>query len=137
MLQYDQQTPVKSWVRLALCLLTVCAGTAGAVYLGLKVHWIAAVVVAVPVWILLVGVLVSRRRSVTSYLLDFIQLILTFAGTATVASYLWDKNWIVGAVSILPAFLFLLNAIGFLMLPAYDITPETRRARKALKDLNG
>jgi hypothetical protein len=136
MLEYDQNAPAKSWLKMVLCLLIICSVTAGAAYLFWRIHWVAGIVVAVPVWILLVCVFMNRRKSITWYLLDFLRHILTFAGTAVVAWYLWKINWIIGAISIFPVFILLLNIIGFLTLRIYDITPESRAARKAFKDLD-
>jgi hypothetical protein len=136
MLKYDQQAPAKSWLQLVLCLLIICSGTSGAVYLFWRIHWVAGVVVAVPVWILLVCVFMNRRKSITWYLLDFLRHILTFAGTAAIAWYLWKIDWRIGAISILPVFILLLNIIGFLTLRVYDITPEASAARKARESLD-
>jgi hypothetical protein len=122
---------------MVLCLLIICSGTAGAVYLLWKIHWVAGVVVAVPVWILLVDLFINRRKSITWYLLDFLRFILIFGGTAVIASYLWKINWIIGAISILPVFILLLNIIGFLTLPVYYyVPPEARVARKARESIN-
>jgi len=131
MLKYDQQAPAKSWLQLVLCLLIICSGTAVAVYLLWEIHWVAGVVVAVPVWILLVCVFINRQKSITWYLLDFLRYILTFGGTAVIAWYLWKIDWRIGAISILPVFILLLNIIGFLTLRLYDITPEASVARNA------
>jgi len=137
MLEYDEQAPAKSWVRLVLRFFIICSGTAGTVYLLWKIYWVAGVVVAVPVWILLADLFVFRRKSITWYLLDFLRFILTFAGTALIAWYLWKVNWIIGAISILPVFILLLNIIGFLTLPVYCyVPPEASTARKARKSLD-
>ena len=130
MLKYDEQSPAKSWLKLVLCLLLICSGTAGTVYLLWKIHWVIGAVVAVPVWILLVDVFINRRKSITWYLLDFLCSILTFGGTAVIAWYLWKIDWRIGAISILPVFILLLNIIDFLTLRIYDITPEASAARK-------
>jgi len=131
MLEYDQQAPAKSWLKLILCFLIICSGTAGAVYLFCKINWVSGAVVAVPVWILLNCVLMYRGHSITWYLLDFLRHILTFSGTAIIAWYLWEIDWKIGAISILPVFILLLNIIGFLTLRLYDITPEASVARNA------
>jgi len=136
MLKYDQQTPAKSCLQLVLRFLIICSGTAGSVYLLWKIYWVAGVVVAVPVWILLSDLFFFRRRSITWYLLDFLRFILTFVGTAVIAWYLWKIDWRIGAISILPVFILLLNVIGFLTLRLYDITPEVSVARKARKSLD-
>ncbi|MBU4446494.1 hypothetical protein KJ656_15680 [bacterium] len=136
MLKYDQQAPAKSWLELVLCFLIICSGTAGAVYLLWKIHWVAGVVVVVPVWILLVDVIVNRKKSITWYLLDFLRFIMTFGGTAVIAWYLWKIDWRIGAIFILPGFILLLNIIGFLTLRVYDITPEASAARKVRESLD-
>ena len=133
MLRYDQQAPVKSWVQLLLRLFVVCSGTAGATYLFWRIHWIAAVVVAIPIWILLVDLLVSRRHSVLWYFLDFLRYILADAGTAATIWYLWKIDWRIGAIAILPVFILILNIVGFLTPSVYDITLEARASRKAME----
>jgi hypothetical protein len=136
MFEYDEQTPAKSWLKLVLYLLIICSVTAGAVYLLWKIQWVIGAVVAVPIWILLVDVIINRQKSITWYLFDFLRYTLTLGGTAFIASYLWKINWIIGAISILPVFVLLLNIIGFLTLPVYFITPESSAARKAFKELD-
>jgi hypothetical protein len=136
MLEYDEQAPAKSWLQLVLGSLIICSGTAGAVYLLWKIYWVAGVVIAVPVWILLADLFVFRRRSITWYLLDFLRFILTFTGTAVIGWYLWKINWIIGPISILPVFILLLNIIGFLTLPVYFIAPESRAAKRPFKELD-
>jgi len=136
MLKYDEQDPEMPWLQLVLRFLIICLGTFGSVYLLWKIHWIAGVVVAVPVWILLVDLFINRRKkSITWYFLDFIRFLLTFSGTAVIAWHLWKIDWRIGAISILPVFILLLNIIGFLTLPVYVITPESNAAGKALKKL--
>ncbi len=132
MLKYNHQLPTKSWP----CLLVVCLGTSGAIYLCWKVHWIAAAIVAIPVWILLVDVLINRQKSITWYLLDFMRHLFSFGGTAIIAWYLWRIDWRIGAIVILPVFFLLLNTIGFLTLRMYDVTPEARIAKDALKSID-
>jgi len=135
MLRYDQQAPAKSWLQLLLRLLMACSGTAGAVYLFWTIHWVAAAVVAVPVWILLVDLFVNQRKSISWYLLDFLRHILTFAGTGATAWYLWKIDWRIGAIAVFPVFVLIVNIIGFLTLRVYDITPEASAARKARESL--
>lgn len=140
MFEYDEQASAKSWLKLVLGLLIICLDTVGAVYLLWKIHlvagWIAGAVVAVPVWILIGDIFIERRKSITWYLFDFLRYTLTLGGTAFIASYLWKINWIIGAISILPVFILLLNIIGFLTIPIYLITPESSAARKAFKELD-
>jgi len=134
MLKYDQQESPAP-LKLVLCFLITCSGTAGAVYVLWKIHWVAGVVVAVPVWILLNCVLrhcvlMYRGHSITWYLIDFLRNILLFSGTAVIAWYLWKIDWRIGAISILLAFILLLKIIAFLTLRIYDITPEASAARR-------
>jgi hypothetical protein len=135
MLEYDHKAPAKSWLKLALCFFIVCSGTVGASYLALKIHWIAAAVVAVPAWILLVDVLINRQKTITWYLLDFFRFLLSFAGTAVIAWYLWKKDWRISVILVLPVFIVLLNAIGFLALPMYGITKKASVDRDAQRSL--
>jgi hypothetical protein len=136
MLKYDQKSSSKSWLKLVICFMIICLCTSGSVYLCCKIHWVAGVVVAIPIWILLVDVLINRRKSMTWYLLDFLRHTLIFAGTAVIAWYLWKIDWRIGAISILPVFILLLNIIGFLTLHIYYITPEASVSRKAIETLD-
>ena len=139
MVKCDQEAREWSWPGLTLCLLIVCGGTAGAVYLFWRIHWVAAAVVAVPIWILLVDLFVNGRKSISWYLLDFLRHTLTFAGTAAVVWYLWKVDWRIAAAAVLPVFVLILNIVGFSTLRVYDITPEAnaaRRARESMERLN-
>ena len=111
MLIHDQEKPDPSWLRLILCFSTVPCGTAGAAYLLWQIHWVAGVVVIIPMWILLADLVVFRRRSLTWYLLDFLRYILVFAGTAVIIQFLWKIDWRLGAIAAIPIFVLLLNLI--------------------------
>ena len=136
MLKYDQGAATASWLQLALCGLAVSGGTFVAAYLCWKVHWIAAVVVVVYMWILLADVCVTGRQSRTWYLLDFMHHLLSFAGTAIITSYLCRIDWRIGVAAILPVLILLLTATGFLILRLYDSTSEARVAKDARKHMH-
>jgi hypothetical protein len=93
----------------------------------------AAVVVAVYLWILLADVCVTGQRSVTWYLLDFFHHLLSFVGTAIIVSYLWTIDWRIGTIAVLPVFILLLAVTGFLILHVYAMTPDGRAAKDAQK----
>jgi fatty acid desaturase len=129
--KYGRQPPDPSRLQLALCVLAVCGGAAAAVYLYWVVHWVAVVVIGVYLWILLTDICVTGRESVTWYLLDFLHHLLSFTGTAVIASYVWRIDWRIGTAAILPVLVLLLTLTGFLILRLYDLTPEGRAAREA------
>jgi hypothetical protein len=129
--RHDQRAPDPSWLQLVLRVLAVGGGVAAAAYLYWTVHWIAAVVITVYLWILLVDVCMTGQQSVTWYLLDFMHHLLSFAGTALIASYLWRLDWRIGMIAILPAFVLLLMVTNFLILRLYGLTSEGRTARDA------
>jgi len=138
MLKYDRKSPTLSLVRGILCFSVVVCGTAAAVYLLWRTHWLAALVAAVPVWILLTDLFVNRRKSVIWYFLDFVRHIIVFAGTGMSVWFIWKIHWILCVVTAVPIFVLLLNLVGFLTLPLYwsDLTPEGRAARKAGRKLD-
>jgi hypothetical protein len=129
--QHDPRAYDLTRPELVLCVLAVGMGVAAAAYFYWTVHWIAAAVITVYLWILLVDVCLTGRRSVTWYVLDFLHHLLSFAGTALIASYLWEMDWRVGTMAILPVFILLLAITGFLILRLYAMTPEGRVAQEA------
>jgi hypothetical protein len=134
--KYDQRGTDPSWLQIALCVLAVGGGAAAAAYLYWTVHWIAAVVIVVYLWILFADICVTGQQTVTWYLLDFLHHLLSFAGTALIARYLWRIDWRIGTLAILPVFLLLLAATGFLILRLYALTPEGRAVQEAQKQLD-
>jgi len=130
-LKYDQRLPAKSTTHLVLCLLIVFMLTPGIVYLFYRIHWLAGVVAAAPVYILLVDVLINKQKSIIWYFLDFIRHTLTFSGTAVITMYLWRIDWRIAAIAILPVLILLLNIVGFLTLHTYGITSEARTSKDA------
>ncbi len=130
----DQRAFDLAGLELVLCVLAVCAGVAAAAYLYWTIHWIAAVVITVYLLILLMDVCRTCRHSVTWYLLDFLHHLLSFAGTAMIASHLWQINVAVGTLAILPVFLLLLTITNFLMVSLYGLTPAGRAHQEAQKD---
>ncbi len=131
----DPKAPDPSWLQLALCVLAVGGGAAAAAYLYWTVHWIAAIVIAVYLWILFADICATGQQTVTWYLLDFLHHLLSFAGTALIARHLWGIDWRLGTLAILPVFLLLLAGTGFLILRLYGLTPEGRLAQQRQKQL--
>ena len=131
----DHKAPDPSWLQLALCVMAVGGGAAAAAYLYWTVHWIAAVVIVVYLWILFTDICLTGQRSVTWYLLDFLHHLLSFAGTALIARYLWSIDWRLGTIAIVPVFILLLAVTGFLILHLYRLTPEGRAAQDAQKQM--
>lgn len=127
--------PGRSWLRLAL-LLTVPLATFGAAYALWKVHWLAGVIGAVPIWILLTDLLVNKRDSLLWYLADFVRHLIIFGASALSIWLLWRIDWRLGAIAGLPLFVLWLNLIGFLMSPVYGLTREAERERTGLQFLD-
>jgi len=119
-----------------LCVCVVVCGTAGAVYLSWRIHYVAALVAAVPVWILLADLFVTGRKSASWYFLDFVRHIIAIAGVAVVVRMLWNIYWLLGVIVAWPMLVLLMNLVGFLTLPLYHhLTPEGRNARNAGRKL--
>ena len=136
MLKYDPKSPILSWLRLILCPCIVVCGTAGAVYLLWRIHWLAALATAVPVWILLADLFVTGRKSVSWYLLDFVRHLIALAGVAAGVRFLWNIYWLLCLIAALPILILLMNVVGFLTLPLYHhLTPEGRASARAALEL--
>ena len=129
----DQRASDLSGLELVLCVLAVGGGVAAAAYLYWTVHWIAAVVITVYLLILLADVCRTCRHPVTWHLLDFLHHLLSFAGTAMIASYLWRINGAMGTMAILPVFVLLLTITNFLIVRLYGLTPDGRAHQEAQK----
>ncbi len=129
----NRRAPDPSGLELALCVLAVGGAVAAAAYLYWTVHWIVVVVITVYLLIFLADVCLKRQHSVTWYLLDFLHHLLSFAGTALIASHLWQIHVVMGTLAILPVFIFLLMLTNFLMVTLYGLTPAGRAHQEAQK----
>ena len=67
--------------------------------------------------------------------LDFLRWAWILGATGATIKWLWDVHWALGLFLALPAFVILMNIIGFLTLPLYAFTIEARMARRVLKDI--
>ncbi len=123
--------PHMSRLELWLCMLAACGGVAAAAYLYWTVHWIAAVVITVYLWILITEVCVTGRESVTWYLLDFLHHLLSFAGTAMITSSLCRIDWRIGTMAILPVLILLLAVTHGSILSVYGLVRAARAAEDA------
>ncbi len=135
MQERDPRAPSPSWMQLVLCVSAVGGGAAAAAYLFWTVHWIAAVVIAVYLWILLTDVCVTGQQPFTWYLLDFLHHLLSFTGTAIITRYLWRFDWRIGTMAVVPIFILLLAITGFVILHLYPLTPAGRVAQDAQKQM--
>lgn len=136
MLKNDPKSGALSCRQLIFCAGVVVCGTAVSVYLLWRIHWLAALVAAVPVWILLADLFVTGRKSVSWYFLDFVRHIISLAGVAVGVRFLWNIYWLLGVIAAWPILFLLMNLVGFLTLPLYGhLTPEGRSARKAGRKL--
>lgn len=77
----------------------------------------------------------EHEKSGGTILLDVFRNVLVLAGTGYVIFLLWRYNWILALVGIVPVYLILLNVFGFLTLPLYGLTRESRLLRKTEKAL--
>jgi hypothetical protein len=72
----------------------------------------------------------DRRKSATALFLDLLRNALIIAATGYVTFKLWNWHWIIAVIAVIPVYVVMLNLFGFLTLPLYLLTPETRRARE-------
>ena len=77
----------------------------------------------------------EHQKSGTTVLWDTIRYLLIFSGTGVVLYYIGKYNLILAVIAAIPVFVIMLNLIGFLTLPLYFFTPESRTASKMLKSL--
>jgi hypothetical protein len=68
-------------------------------------------------------------------LLDLVRHALILLITAYATLSLWRWHWIAAILVCLPIYVVVLNLVGFLTLPLYAFTPESRQGRKMLKDI--
>ena len=74
-------------------------------------------------------------KSATTVCLDLLRYALILAATAYATLWLWSWNGVVAMIAIVPVYIVALNIFGFLTLPLYLLTPETKRAREMEKAL--
>lgn len=80
---------------------------------------------------------VEGGKSATTVFLDLLRNALILAATGYVTFALWRWHWIVAVVALVPVYIVMLNLFGFLTLPLYLLTPETKRAREMEKAILG
>ncbi len=66
--------------------------------------------------------------------LDFFRWAWILGATGATVKWLCGVHWALGVFLALPAFVIMMNIIGFLSLPLYYFTPEAQSARRTLKD---
>lgn len=77
----------------------------------------------------------EHTKSGTTLLLDIVRHLLILAGTCYVVFLIWQHSLLIAVIAAIPIYIILLNLIGFLTLPLYGLTPESRLAAKASKAL--
>jgi hypothetical protein len=65
--------------------------------------------------------------------LDLIRYGLILVATAYATFLIWRWHWLAALVACFPVYLIMLNLFGFLTLPLYALTPESRRIRRQFK----
>lgn len=75
----------------------------------------------------------EHEKSGTTLFFDVIRHLLILSGTCYVVFLIWQRSWLVAIIATIPIYLILLNLIGFLTLPLYLLTPESRLGAKAIK----
>lgn len=72
-------------------------------------------------------------KSGMTILLDVLRHLLIIGATMYIVSRIWIWQWVVALIAAIPIYVIILNIIGFLMLPLYSLTPETRLGGKIMK----
>jgi hypothetical protein len=77
----------------------------------------------------------SNIKSRTTILLDTIRGVLTYFGTGISVYYVGKYNLVLAVFVAIPIFIIMIYILGFLTLPLYFFTPESRAANKMLRSL--
>ncbi len=75
----------------------------------------------------------ESEKSGTTIVLDIVRHLIVLGVTGGVVFFIWRWNWIVGLLAAIPLYIVILNLVGFLTLPLYGVTPETRLGVKMMK----
>jgi ABC-type multidrug transport system fused ATPase/permease subunit len=77
----------------------------------------------------------NQIKSKTTILWDTIRYLLTYFSTGVVLYYIGKYNLVLAVFAAIPVFIIMINLFGFLTLPLYFFTPESKAARKMLQSL--
>ncbi len=75
----------------------------------------------------------EHQKSGTTICLDLVRHFLILSGTCYLLFLIWKRSSVLALIAALPAYVILLNLVGFLTLPLYLMTPENRLKAKAFK----
>lgn len=75
----------------------------------------------------------EHEKSGTTLFFDVIRHLLILSGTCYVVFLIWQRSWLIALIAAIPIYVILLNLIGFLTVPLYLLTPESRLGAKAIK----
>ncbi|MFH1370858.1 MAG: hypothetical protein ABII09_06190 [Planctomycetota bacterium] len=78
----------------------------------------------------------ANQKSGTTILWDTIRYLLILSSTGTVLYFIGKYSIVLAIIAALPVFVIMLNLIGFLTLPLYIFTPESRTCSKLEKLLD-
>jgi hypothetical protein len=77
---------------------------------------------------------INNKSNFTKFL-DVLRNLSILALTIYSCYLIRDYNWIIALIAAIPIYVILLNLIGFLTLPLYMLTPESKQARKEQDEL--
>jgi hypothetical protein len=77
----------------------------------------------------------SHIKSGTTILFDTMRGVLTSLGTGISVYYIGKYNLVLAVFAAIPIFIIMIYLFGFLTLPLYFFTPESRTANKMLRSL--
>lgn len=78
----------------------------------------------------------EHQKSGTTIFFDIIRYIFIFSGTGFVLYFICKYNWVLAVIAAIPVFIIMLNLFGFLTLPLYLLTPESRAGSKTFRSLD-
>ncbi len=73
------------------------------------------------------------KSSITKTILDILRNLLIVVVTLYVTNVLWQMNWLYGIIGLIPIYIVFLNIFGFITLPLYFLTPESKQVRSSNK----
>ena len=77
----------------------------------------------------------EHEKSATTVLWDTIRWLLICFGTGVVLYYIGKYSLALAVIAAIPVFVVMLNLIGFLTLPLYFLTPETKAVQNIARSL--
>lgn len=77
----------------------------------------------------------DHNKSKTTIFFDFLRNLIILVVTGYITYLIWEWNWIVAVIAAIPIYVIVMNIIGFLTLPLYMLTPESKLIKKGFNSI--